>query len=223
MDAAFRKSGQWLLANTSGGAGSAEPIAAAGVSSLEEFALRPVAASHVQYDDLTGRLAARHARLAGRGYEILDSLPTDGVDATDPRLQLATLAMYYTLADPATSMLMVNGGNEPASSWDRHFIPASGVDVGQPTGAATMWATGTDPANKGLTYKVYGREYANALVLYKPLSYALGAGTGTAADGTATTHDLGGMYRPVRADGSLGAATRSVTLRNGEGAVLARA
>jgi hypothetical protein len=60
-------------------------------------------------------------------------------------------------------------------------------------------------------------------VLYKPLSYKLGAGTGTTADATATTHRLNGTYRPLRADGTLGPPVTSVTLRNGEGAILVKA
>jgi hypothetical protein len=222
INTTLRRTGKWLIANTAGGNQSAEPIAAAGVSTLEEFALRPLSANHVQFDDLLATLTYRRQLSAGRGYEILDSLPTNGVDALDGRLQLATLAMYYAVADPDVSMLMVNGGNEPASAWDRHFIRASTVDVGRPTGTAEVFATGADPANRSLTYKVYARRYSRALVLYKPVSYTRGA-TGTTANNTATTHHLDGLYRPVRADGTLGAATRTVTLRNGEGAVLIRA
>ena len=216
------KSGKWLIANTSGGNQSAEPIAANGVSTLEEFALRPMSANHVQFDDLTATLTYRRQLSAGKAYEILDSLPTNGWDANNPRVQMATLAMYYAVADPTVSMLMVNGGNEQASSWDRHFIPASTVDVGRPKGGATVFATGTDPANGSLAYKVYGRQYTNAVVLYKPVSYTRGV-SGTTADNTATTHKLDGWYRPTRADGSLGQLVRQVTLRNGEGAVLVKA
>jgi hypothetical protein len=48
-------------------------------------------------------------------------------------------------------------------------------------------------------------------------------GTGTTADATATTVALGGRYRQVNADGTLGPVVTSVTLRNGEGAVLVKA
>ena len=48
-----------------------------------------------------------------------------------------------------------------------------------------------------MTYKVYQRTYANALVLYKPLSYYRGV-AGTTGNDTATTHVLGGTYRPLR-------------------------
>ena len=72
---------------------------------------------------------------------------------------------------------------------------------------------------------MFSRSYVNALVLYKPLSYksGTGGGTGTTADTTATVHALGGNYRVLAADGTLGPVVTSVSLRNGEGAVLIRA
>ena len=79
---------------------------------------------------------------------------------------------------------------------------------------------GQDPSNTARTYRVYARNYSNALILYKPLSYAQGYSSGTLASYTATRHYLGGTYRPLRADGTLGAPVTSVSLRNGEGAIL---
>ena len=86
-----------------------------------------------------------------------------------------------------------------------------------------MFATGADPAKPALTYKVYRRPYEKALVLFKPLSYARGSKeTASSGDDTATRHDLGGTYRPLRADGTLGEAVTAVSLRNGEGAILVK-
>jgi hypothetical protein len=67
---------------------------------------------------------------------------------------------------------------------------------------------------------VYGRSYSNALVLYKPLSYSRGGTNGTLADASATTYTPGGSYRLLQADGTLGPVVTSVSLRNGEGAIL---
>ena len=215
-------SGRWLIANTSGAGSAADPIIKNGVTYLEEFALRPMSANYVQFEDLAATLAYRRQLSGGKAYEILDSLPTNGFDANNPRTQIATLAMYYVLADPNLSFLMMNGGNEPASSWTRHWTDAIKFDVGKPTASWTVFATGQDPSNRGLDYKVYSRGYQNALVLYKPVSYTRGVSGGT-GDATATTFALGGRYRPVHADGTLGAVVTSVTLRNGEGAILAKA
>jgi hypothetical protein len=118
---------------------------------------------------------------------------------------------------------MFYGGYSPASSWTEHWSPAAAVDVGLPTGAMRVFASGADPANAALTYQVFARDYTNALVLYKPLSYARGVGEGTIGNNTVTTHQLGGQYRQVRADGTLGPVVTAVALRNGEGGVFIRA
>jgi hypothetical protein len=212
--------GKWLIANTAGAGTAGEPIARAGVSTLEEFSLRPLSSNHVQLDDLAARLNYLRQLSGGKAYEILDSLP-QGLDASNPRTELATLAMYYLVADPNLSFLMMNGGNEPASGWERHWTDAITFNVGKPTNTLRVIAEGQDPANRSLTYKVYRRDYQNAVVLYKPLSYTRGV-NGTIADNTATTHVLDGTYRPVLADGSLGSPVTRVTLRNGEGMILAK-
>ena len=45
----------------------------------------------------------------------------------------------------------------------------------------------------------------------------------TTADNTATAVQLGGTYRVVNSTGTLGQFVTSVTLRNGEGAILVKA
>ncbi|HUR52711.1 MAG TPA: hypothetical protein VMZ71_01175, partial [Gemmataceae bacterium] len=216
-----RLGSKWLVANTAGGGSSANPIIKAGVTYLEEFALRPMSGNHVQFEDLAATVAYRRQLAGGKAYEILDSLPTNGYDANDPRVQLTTLAMYYMIADPNLSFLMMNGGNEPASGWNRHFTNAIHFNVGKPAGTWGVFATGQDPTNRTLDFKVYSRSFANALVLYKPLAYTRGVSGKTTAD-TATTHALGGNYRVVKADGTLGPIVNRITLRNGEGVVLAK-
>ena len=211
---------KWLLSNTAGGGKSVDEQIRQGVSYLEEFALRPMAANHVQFEDMAALSKYRRQLSGGKGYEILDSLSTGG-DLMSDRMKLATLAYYYMLADPDTSMLMMNGGNEPASEWQRHWTDAIKYNVGRPAREWSQFATGADPTDRSLVYKVYQREYQNALVLYKPLSYTRGK-TGTTADATATTHTLSGYYRPLKADGTLGAPVNKITLRNGEGAILVK-
>lgn len=212
---------RWVLANTAGGATTADPIVAGSAASFEEFLIRPMSANWSEVGDAVA-LASRRLNAAGSPLLVIDSSPQGG-SRTDPRTQVATLAYYYLLADPDRTFLMFFGGDSPATSWTQHWSPAVNVDVGAPAGALRMLATGADPANSSLTYQVLARDYANALVLYKPLSYAQGKGEGTTADSTATTHDLTGSYRTVNANGTLGAVVTSVTLRNGEGAILVKA
>ncbi len=64
-----------------------------------------------------------------------------------------------------------------------------------------------------------------AVILYKPLlSHADGDWNTRAGLGaeTATAHDLGGSYRPLSADGSVGTPITRIPLRNGEGAILVK-
>jgi hypothetical protein len=188
--------------------------------SFEEFAIRPLAHTYAQFEEVAAQVARRAALRSPAPYQVLDAYPSGG-SPLDARTQLATLAYYYLVADPNSTFLDFYGGFEPFTSWSRHWSTAAGYNVGQPLGSWSVFATGADPANPALTYKVYQRSYGNALVLYKPLSSGP-AGSGTLADATATTHLLNGTYAPLRADGTLGPAVTSVTLRNGEGVILVR-
>jgi hypothetical protein len=213
----------WLLANTVGGGTAADPVVDQGTAYFEEFALRPLTASYLQFEDTAALVAHRASLETPPPYAVLDSLPAGG-SPTDPRTQLATLAYYYLLADPSRTFLDLYGGYSPASSWSQHWFGALTYNVGRPTGPWSLFASGLDPGDTRLTYHVYARSYSNALVLYKPLSSTpTGSITGSASNDTATVQQLGGTYRPLKADGTLGAPVTSVTLRNGEGAILIKA
>jgi hypothetical protein len=212
----------WVMANTSNGNTDTDLVVRQVPATLEEFAIRAMSSAWQQFDDLATTVARRQAVTNPSPYMVIDSLSTGG-SPTDARTQMATLAEYYLIGNLKSTFLMLFGGEEPSSTWSRHWFNAVATDVGQPTGAFTKFATGKDPANTALTYKIYSRPYDNALVLYKPLSYTLGKGTGTTADNTATTHALGGSYRALNANGTLGPVITSITLRNGEGAVLIKA
>jgi hypothetical protein len=209
---------KWIVANTAGGGASANPTIQRVQGYFEEFAIRALAHSYPLFEGVAAQVASRAALTSPAPYAVLDSYPQGGAP-TDPRTEMATLAYYYLLADPGTTFLDYDGGYDTTGPWSRHWFGAMGHDIGQPAGSWSLFATGADPSNPALTYRVYQRSYANALVLYKPLSYGNGV-TGTLADATATTHPLGGAYYPLQADGTLGSPVTSVTLRNGEGAIL---
>jgi hypothetical protein len=210
----------WIVANTAGGNSSANPVVQQVQGYYSEFAIRPLAHNWQQFETLAAAVATWASLRTPAPLAVLDSLPTGG-SPTDPRTQLATLAYYYLLADPTSTFLDFYGGYAPATSWTQHWSQAVTYNVGTPQGGWSLFAAGTDPANSTLTYHVYQRAYSNALVLYRPLSYG-GGTTGTLADNTATTFALGGTYRALQADGTLGPAVTSVTLRNGEGAILVK-
>jgi hypothetical protein len=210
---------KWVLANSAGNYAESDKVFASVAAGMEEFLIRAQSHTFSQFQDVAAAVARR---LPTGKYLVLDSLASGG-DPTDGRTQLATLAYYYLLADPKQTFLMFYGGNEPSTSWTRHYSKAVEVNVGQPLGTWSVRQTGADPANTRLKYTVVQRQYENGLVLWKGVSNALGVGQGTTADNTATTVQLGGLYRPVRADGTLGAAVSSISMRNGEGAVLIKA
>jgi hypothetical protein len=212
---------KWILANSAGGGSDANPTTQRIQGYFEEFALRPLAHNYLFFESVASQVAARAALTSPSPYAVLDSYPQGGAP-TDPRTEMATLAYYYLLADPHTTFLDYNGGYNTTGPWSRHWFPALATDIGQPAGNWSLFATGTDPSNSSLTYRLYQRSYSNALVLYKPLSYGHGV-NGTLADATATTHNLGSVYYPLQADGTLGAPITSIKLRNGEGAVLVKA
>jgi hypothetical protein len=211
---------RWVLANTSGGQTVADGVVGQSTAYFEESALRPLASNWQQFEDLADLITHRTSLETPPPYAVLDSLATGG-SPTDPRTQVATLAEYYMMADPKTTFLDFYGGQEPATSWSRHWSKAVTFDVGQPIGGWSLFASGRDPSALSLNYHVYERHYTNALVLYKPLSHTQGVrNDGKLGSNTATVHRLNGTYRPLRADGTLGSPVTSITLRNGEGAIL---
>jgi hypothetical protein len=213
---------QWLMANTSGGQYDADGIIRQNTAYFEEFALRPLASNFTQFEDLANLTAHREALKSPTPYAVLDSLPTGG-SPTDARTQITTLAEYYLLADPKHTFLDFFGGYAPSSSWSQHWSQAVTYNVGQPEGSWSLFATGSDPNDSRLTYHIYERMYANALVLYKPLSYSASLQVNGSLGGRPTAEWLGGTYRQLRADGTLGPPITSISLHNGEGAILVKA
>jgi hypothetical protein len=211
--------GKWVVSNTAGSIAEGDPIARESHAVFEEFLLRPNDHNWSNLIDMQDRV---NRRLATGSYAIIDTHAGSGSIATE-RTRMGALSYYYLLGDPDDTFLMFFGGSSPAAAWSSVFVPAATYNVGKPKGAMTTFASGTDPQNASLTYKVYGREYDNALTLFKPRSYTLGKGTGTSDDATATTHQLNGQYRQLYSDGSLGQVVTSVRLRNGEGVVLVKA
>jgi Hypothetical glycosyl hydrolase family 15 len=212
---------KWVLANTAGSGASADPLAKYGVSYIEEFALRPLASTWQQFEDMATQTADRMQLMGGKGYAVLDTYPAGG-SPTDPRTEIAELAYYYLLGDPKRTFVMFNGGFDPSSDWSQHWFDAISYDIGQPKGTWSVFAQGKDPQRPYLNYKIYQRTYDRALVLYKPISHITGH-DGTIDAATATYHKLDGKYRVLNANGTLGPVVTSITLRNGEGAILIRA
>lgn len=114
--------------------------------------------------------------------------------------------------------------------WASYF-PAMSVDFGIPDAAGWnggarhfQWASadgtgiaGTVHTGIGGTQDVWRRDYTNAIVLHRPAMYST---TDSEFSTPSTAMDLGGSYYPLYADGTIGAAVTSISLRTGEGAIL---
>jgi hypothetical protein len=213
----------WVLGNSAGSGRNAETVIKCNPAYFEEFALRPMAHDHMRFLDYAEVVERRIKLATPAPLAVLDSYPQNG-KPTDARMQIGVLAYYYLLADPDSTFLCFFGGYEPGTAWNRHWTPAVAYDVGRPTGKWAVFGTGPDPVNPQLTYKVFQRTYDKALILFKPLSHGRGTNAKpTFGDDTATKHELEGTYRPLQADGTLGQPITSISLRNGEGAILIKA
>lgn len=213
---------RWVLANSAGGGKHSDPVIQFNPAYFEEFVIRPTAHNWAAFEDIAETIERRRRLTSPPPLAVLDSHPAKG-KVDDPRMQIGVLAYYYLLADPDSTYLTFFGGYEPGTTWSRHWSPAVAFDVGRPTDNCSIFATGLDPAANDLTYKIYQRAYENALILHKPLSHVRAAKTvPTPDDATATRHELGGTFQQVQADGTLGPPITSISLRNGEGAILAK-
>ena len=133
-------------------------------------------------------------------------------DTTTAQNQMSALAAYYIAANITDYFCKSDSYSGDVKTND--FFGALNANIGQPIGAAYVFAKGTDPS--GFAYTVWARQYTNGFAIYKPFPQWNDLTTGSA---TATTYTLPAAYKPLNADGSLGTATNQVTLQNGMGAV----
>lgn len=139
------------------------------------------------------------------------------------RLLLAEYANYLMLMDPQRADQLaidfyLTGNTDPANPHAVTWLKAYERDLGAPLAARRVLTSGTDGA--GQPYQAFAREFANALVIYRPMQNWARTKFG---DATAVAISLpAGTWRLLRADGSMGAALTSVNLRNGEAVILVR-
>jgi len=212
---------RWVAANTAGGGADSDAVIRNTPASVEEFALRPLASTNSQFEDEAALIARRLALQTPSPYLVLDSLPTGG-SPTDPRTQLATLAYYYLVADPDNTFLMLYGGFDPNSAWTQHWTPAAAYDVGLPTTAFSLLPKEpTQPTRRSLTRSTNATT-ATRWSCTNPLLQ------------TRRRHrNLDERHRhhpstqrhvpPPECRRTLSGPVTTVTLRNGEGAILIKA
>ena len=187
---------------------------------IEEFAIRPMRHSYVEFERVCTIVSSRSKAMPGGVFGVIDSHPLGG-SPRDGRTQLGTLAAYYMLADPDQTFLMFYGGSDPATNWREHWCEAVKFDVGKPLEKMSVVDEGNDPANPELRYRVYKRAYQHALVFFKPLAHdkkwKVRASIG---DNSVTSYPLKGKYRALWSDNITGKVIEKIDLRNGEGAIL---
>ncbi|VTR96854.1 Ig-like domain-containing protein [Tuwongella immobilis] len=213
---------RWLLANTSPAVAETDNVVRQTAATMEEFAIRAENHSWQMFQNTANMVQRRLSLLSPTPYVILDSVASTEANQTNPDTLMATLAYYYLIGDADRTFLMLFGGQNPSTTWKEHWTDAIRYDVGQALDTWSQFASGADPTNSRLEYRIYQRNYQNALVLYKPLSFGSNV-TGQLGGNTSTTHQLNGQYRELRSDGTLGPVVSSITLANGRGAVMVRA
>jgi hypothetical protein len=174
------------------------------------------------------REIVRQTREGGR--RVLGAFDSSNGLAGTGRGKLFTLGLYYLVHNRHTYYVYESADQSPnhLSTWG--WNPAVPFDVGQPAsippGAVDFegnantrehweFATGADPYQPQLTYRVLARRFTNALVLVKMLPL------GSVDDNRSiTTHPLDRPYRVLQVDGTLGLTVTEARLRNNEALIL---
>lgn len=214
-------SGSFLMPNYFGTAGAEKSMAYCPCG-WEEFFVDPLRTDISGLQDKRLTVAKRRGACSPAPMLMLDSYSfTYG--SYDNRIKMAVLTMYYMLSQVGTYIWFFAGEN-PSRSWADKWIAAAEYDVGAPVDETySILESGDDPSDpSNFRYTVVQRLFQNARVLYKPMSenkVSMSPST-IYGDTTQTVHSLGGTYRQVLPDGTLGAAVTSVSLKNAEGVIL---
>jgi hypothetical protein len=131
------------------------------------------------------------------------------------RQKMWQLASYYLVVPSNPEMLQFGVHDAWNAAFSTQWLKAIELDIGQPSGARAVLASGTD--GSGASYKLWGRDFARALVLVRPTTSASTYGDNTKVSFTLPTND---RYLPLHADGTVGAPVASVELRASEAVVL---
>jgi hypothetical protein len=131
------------------------------------------------------------------------------------RQKMWQLASYYLVVPSNPEMLQLGVHDAWNTPFSTQWLKAIETDIGQPSGARAVVASGTDAS--GASYKLWGRDFARALVLVRPTTSASTYGDNTKVSFALPTND---RYLPLHADGTVGAPVTSVELRASEAVVL---
>ena len=126
------------------------------------------------------------------------------------------LAFYYIIKSDSSYIFMSGPYQVYANGWDTLvWRGCMDFDIGEPLGPYNLnFYSGVD--GRGYSFKVRSRQYQGALVLCRPR----GDWYQHFDDATIVNVPLGGTYRPLNPNGTLGSPVASIPMRNGQGAIL---
>ncbi|WP_447983604.1 hypothetical protein [Nitrospira sp. Nam74] len=138
------------------------------------------------------------------------------------------LAAYYQIKERVGSsgkvyfnLSLCSNSNLRPSEDPQEWLPAYQVDVGQPVNETTLFQEGkagtSNSDGRRCDYKIYGREYTNALVLVRPKDFW---DCIDFEEGAAVIVTLPSPMRVLRSNGTVGEPTNRLRLRNAEAAIV---
>ncbi len=134
-----------------------------------------------------------------------------------------TLCFYYGARGDSTWIFMrPSSGNAYGAFLNSGFdtlswIPAMEYELGWPAQHYQLAASGPAVDQTGGSYKVWSRQYPYGVVYIRPVD---GFDAKWGSQSTPVTVSLGGNYRQLQTDGTLGTVVTQISLRGGEGAIM---
>jgi hypothetical protein len=188
-----------------------------------EFAFDPVSSANNSYYRLENLYTRDSiATLNGATFFWCSRVRTDFVTKRESIYN--NLCFYYAARTDSTWIFMrPEPGNAYGAFYNPGFdtlswIPAMGYDLGVPIAHYQLAASGTSSDMAGAQYKVWMRDYQGGRVYTRPKDHIDASVWGSTS--TPVTVDLGGAYKQVLIDGTLGPVITSLSLRATDGAIV---
>ena len=123
---------------------------------------------------------------------------------------------WFYISSTDSSIIYQQTTNGPSTfSWeDVSWCGSMDYDVGAPLETYSTAQSGNDP--KGYSYRIYTRAFERAVVYLRPR----GSWNQDIDEGTAVTVTLDNPYREVYPDGTIGAPTTTISIRNAQGKIM---
>ena len=137
--------------------------------------------------------------------------------STDSRHNMYSLASYWMGKQGNLTYYQQRPRWKPLSSY---WVNAQEYDIGQPKANYYIWKTNTNPGDQvGQKYRIYRRDYTKAIVLFRT-RYDWDPANFKDHGARSDYYDLGGNYRVLYPDGTLGPEINQIALSLSEGVVL---